>query len=743
VHDSQSSALPSIPGYEIQALLGRGGMGVVFRARHLRLGRVVALKMALAGAIADSPERKRFQREAEAVARLRHPNVVQIHDIGDADGRPFFTMEFVELKCLHKEPRLRYATAAALADDLERFLRGEAIMARPERWLERLARRARRRPALAATLLGAALLAIVLVGGALVLISERAAAQRRRDAEHTAIERAAEEDLRELVGSLKKSSWPEAIAALERARGRLGERGSADLRRRLEQGDRELVLAARLDAIRLGRASHFGEKIAFTRSDADYEAAFVGAGLGSPPDPAEVVAERIAMSIIQKALVAALDDWASCTTDRRRRNWLLLVAREAARQGEGPDPTGWCDRARDLDTWTNQSALSKLVETAPVEDVSVPLQLALAERLKSAGGDPIPFLTRVQLAHQGDFWANLSLAEALMEKNDLPEAIRFYQAAVALRPNSAVVYDNLGLALALLGRMDDADKQFRKAAAIDPSAAPIHNNLGIILAAMGRRNEGMDRSKLPNDFGHKVAVLHMLLGDNLRDKGKLVEAIDRYRQAVALDPLLTPAQLSLRDILIRKGRLEEARLAWGKLIDAGPPGHHAWDGYAELCLFLRQEAEYRRVRRAMLDRFGSSTDPQIAERAGRACLLLPASEPELSKAEALVDRALADTKKPGREGPRPYYQFAKGLAEYRRGRLDSAISIMAGEASKVMGPAPRLVQAMAQYRLGRKAEARKTLASAILSHDWTPAAPDQRDVWIFHILRREAEALLR
>ena len=88
--------LPQIPGYEVQELLGRGGMGVVFRARHLRLNRIVALKMALAGAYASPHERERFQREAEAVAGLRHPNVVQIHDVGDSDGRPYFTMEFVD-----------------------------------------------------------------------------------------------------------------------------------------------------------------------------------------------------------------------------------------------------------------------------------------------------------------------------------------------------------------------------------------------------------------------------------------------------------------------------------------------------------------------------------------------------------------------------------------------------------------------------------------------------------------------
>jgi eukaryotic-like serine/threonine-protein kinase len=91
----EKTSLPVISGYEVEDLLGRAGMGLVFRARHRRLNRVVALKMTLAGSYAGPRERSRFQREAEAVARLQHPNVVQVFDVGDSEGRPYFTMEYV------------------------------------------------------------------------------------------------------------------------------------------------------------------------------------------------------------------------------------------------------------------------------------------------------------------------------------------------------------------------------------------------------------------------------------------------------------------------------------------------------------------------------------------------------------------------------------------------------------------------------------------------------------------------
>jgi len=104
--DSATRPQGSLPGftesgglaadYEILGELGHGGMGVVFKARHRRLNRIVALKMIGDGKHALAEQRARFLIEAEAVARLRHPHIVQIYDFGEADGQPFVTLEWLE-----------------------------------------------------------------------------------------------------------------------------------------------------------------------------------------------------------------------------------------------------------------------------------------------------------------------------------------------------------------------------------------------------------------------------------------------------------------------------------------------------------------------------------------------------------------------------------------------------------------------------------------------------------------------
>ena len=114
---------PEVPGYEIVGELGRGGMGVVYNARHQKLNRTVALKMILSGGHAAQEDLVRFLAEAETVAGLQHPNLVQLYEFGEHGNLPYFTLEYVaggSLQAKLREGPLLPKDAACIIEQLAR-----------------------------------------------------------------------------------------------------------------------------------------------------------------------------------------------------------------------------------------------------------------------------------------------------------------------------------------------------------------------------------------------------------------------------------------------------------------------------------------------------------------------------------------------------------------------------------------------------------------------------------------------
>jgi serine/threonine-protein kinase len=400
--------------------------------------------------------------------------------------------------------------------------------------------------------------------------------------------------------------------------------------------------------------------------------------------------------------VLALGQWGLYTNDKERQKWLVEVARLA-------DPGGWRALAGDLTNLNDDATLDKLVETAPGRFPSAAILVAVRHRLVATGRDPVPFLKRLQEAHPDDYSINYYLGHALIER-DPAGAVRYCQAAVSVRPNSVAANLNLGHALRALGRLDEAVTRYRRVEELSRPSGRVHLDLAEILTQLGRHEEA-----------------------------------EAELRKLALHPKYThSAPRSLRSLLVRHGRAEQALLEWKETLTAHPADYEYREGYAELCLFLGREDEYRCARQSLLAALGSTDNPIMAGQAARTCLLLPADGDELRQAVALAARAGAAARDE-RQRYLPivhHLLFAEAVAEHRQGRFDRAITLLQGEASRVAGPAPRLVLAQALHRAGRATEARATLAGAVAGYDWRPGRAAGPDDWACHVLRREAEGMI-
>jgi len=344
----------------------------------------------------------------------------------------------------------------------------------------------------------------------------------------------------------------------------------------------------------------------------------------------------------------------------------------------------------------------------------------------------------VQEIHPADFWSNILLGDSLLNVAPL-EAAGYYRAALASRPHAAVAYTALGDALKTQKRPEEAMRYYRQALAIDPNYARGHHNLGNLLRDSKQIKEALESFRTALAIDSNYAWAHLGLAYTLSDLGQDEEALQHYRQFLVSGPAIPHVVNIVRSDLIRQGRGDEVRLEWKKALELDPPNHDAWFGYAELCLYLQNESEYQSAKQDLIRRFGNTTNQFVAEKTARAILLAPPSKDELQTAIDLVDVAVA-AKANTPEWVYAYFLFAQGLAEYRQQHYETAITLMEGDAGKVMGPCPRLVIAMAQHRLGDSQEAHDTLAAALMEANWDLSEVRSHDQWIWHILRREAEA---
>jgi tetratricopeptide (TPR) repeat protein len=338
--------------------------------------------------------------------------------------------------------------------------------------------------------------------------------------------------------------------------------GPGDLLRRVRQVREDLTLVDALERIRLQKATIVEGMYDDTSADRAYAALFRERGLAVEGEDVVVVAARIEGSAVRAQLVAALDAWAAAASPGRRA-WLLEVARRA-------EPGTWGDRFRDPAVWGKPAALEQLAREANVAELSPQLLTALGQALLLSEADAVPLLMAAQQRHPGDFWLNVLLGSALAESKRGEEAVGYYRAALAVRPDTAAVYNGLGIALRVQGRLDDAIQQFRRAIALDPTLALAYNNLGVALQDQGRLDDAIQAYRRAIALDPTLALAHINLGRALKARGRPDDAIHAYRQALALGPKFAGAHYNLGNALRDQGRLDNAIQAYRRALALDP-----------------------------------------------------------------------------------------------------------------------------------------------------------------------------
>ena len=257
-----------------------------------------------------------------------------------------------------------------------------------------------------------------------------------------------------------------------------------------------------------------------------------------------------------------MDDMAVCAT-WADLGWIFHATRLADR-----DP--WRDKARDLAVWADLSALAALAREAPVEDQPVDVMLHVAAELHDSNPlDAEALFRRIQAAHPSNYWANMALGDTLLDRGDA-DAIHYYRATIALRPEAAEAHFSLGTALGKAGRISEAIEPLQRALALDPASANAELNLAECFLKTRRFEEALEHARIAARIDPEYSEAHAFVGDALKELGDIEGALDSYERAIDLEPEGTPLRAEI-DAAYTECEEAEAAAAAAAGTTASPP----------------------------------------------------------------------------------------------------------------------------------------------------------------------------
>lgn len=516
-------------------------------------------------------------------------------------------LQTICLKCLQKDPARRYGSAADLADDLERFSRGEPILARPIGVAERAIKWCRRRPAMALAIVVSVVAVTGAVAGGIWLDRVEHARQTealvRRERARTSIDSA----LPVLSQLVKRRQWSDAMGVLRSAQARLEDAQSSELNVRLAMATEELEVAQELDRIRQSFPEPDEAGYTYLPARDAYARVFHRVGIGSNVE-VEIAARRVRESPLCDELLMALDH--AAFTERfnivdSELERLLAVGRSAA-------PTPWQDRFRNPATWGDLPSLERLVNDASSAELPPPShQMVMVGVLLSSldhHRSAIEILREAYLREPSDFWVNLELGHVLSRQKENAEAIQHFRAAVALKPTNYVAWTSLGRVQLANGNAEAAIVSLRRAISLRQEYPTSWQILIGTLASSERWDEALAAERdavtaIPTMTmpAGTVAVLHLCRARSAASKQKWQIAAESYAKAINGDYAITG---------------------------------HVWFEYAAAHILAGDAPSYRDVCASMLERCETANLRRFL--VARACTLVRGSDQELARAAALA-----------------------------------------------------------------------------------------------------------
>jgi serine/threonine protein kinase/Flp pilus assembly protein TadD len=696
-------------------------------------------------------------------------------------------LDWIVMKALEKDRNRRYESANAFARDLQRYLADEPVQACPPSVGYRLRKFVRRNKAAFGTAAAVALAVLVAAGSVGWVARDRTVREQqlahdratRRAVIKERVEAAVEE-----AGKLRQAGrWREALDAAKRADALAGTEGTDEETQRLaRQTLLDMQMLADLEDVR-ARSTTNESGFDLREEDAGNARAFRDYGIDIDALDRDEAAARGRDRGIRYELAVFLDSWSHV---RRRlankgekpagKDWreLLEIARAA-------DPDPWRDQFRAAVLADDRNALVELAASAPVRFLSVETVDRLGDALMGADTrEAAAFLRKGQRLHPQDYWINVNLANCLLQMGPehRAEALRYYTAAVALRPEAALSYGNLGNALEANGELDEAIACYRKYIELSPKRSWGHTRLGAALTKQGKADEASAAYREASRLKAEETVVrwrevvrlrpddptaHYNLGTAAGRRGWLGEAVAAYKEALRLKPdLLADSILNNLpwDFVLcsdpegrdakRAAGLVEFAIAQTPAI-AQRPNAELWAGCAPLFVLADDADGYRRHCANLfgkLGKLGDTKQPRTAFLVARTCSLAPDAGPDPAALVRLAERA-------AQAQPAAHHLHALGLAHYRAGEYDKAVEQLhkSMRGNWRANAANWLVLAMAHQRLGHADEARTWYDKAVRWMDGPgPEAPRDagdslrslhpHDSLACLVLRREAETLL-